>query len=73
MHGVSATPMVLCDDKGNSLVLDTVSNAWTDGWRAGTVEMALGAPRLLFDERETASVPWCAHALALRPARPNLA
>ena len=29
MHGVSATPMVLCDDKGNSLVLDTVSNAWT--------------------------------------------
>lgn len=24
LHGVSATPMVLCDDKGNSLVLETV-------------------------------------------------
>jgi uncharacterized protein len=40
MHGVSATPMVLCDDKGNSLVLDTVSNRWTERLaRAATVEM----------------------------------
>ena len=40
MHGVSATPMVLCDDKGNSLVLDTVSNAWTERLaRALTIEM----------------------------------
>jgi len=40
MHGVSATPMVLSDDKGNSLVLDTVSNAWTERLaRAATVEM----------------------------------
>ena len=41
LHGVSATPMVLCDDKGNSLVLDTVSNAWTERLaRAATIEAA---------------------------------
>lgn len=40
MFGVSATPMVLCDDKGNSLVLETVSNQWTERLaRAATVEM----------------------------------
>lgn len=40
LAGVSATPMVLCDDKGNSLVLDTVSNAWTERLaRAATIEM----------------------------------
>ncbi|MCC7320893.1 MAG: DUF917 domain-containing protein [Rubellimicrobium sp.] len=48
IHGVSATPMVLCDDKGNSLVLDTVSNAWTERLaRAATIEMG-GAALLTF-------------------------
>ena len=48
LSGVSATPMVLCDDKGNSLVLDTVSNAWTERLaRAATVEMG-GAALLAF-------------------------
>ena len=48
MHGVSATPMVLVDDKGNSLVLDTVSNAWTERLaRAATVEMG-GSALLAF-------------------------
>ena len=48
MHGVTATPMVLCDDKGNSLVLDTVSNAWTERLaRAATVEMG-GSALLAF-------------------------
>lgn len=48
MHGVSATPMVLCDDKGNSLVLETVSNAWTERLaRAATVEMG-GSALLAF-------------------------
>jgi DUF917 family protein len=53
MHGVSATPMVLCDDKGNSIVLETVSNAWTERLaRAATVEMGgIGAACLLSDER----------------------
>ena len=48
IHGVSATPMVLCDDKGNSLVLDTVSNAWTERLaRAATIEMG-GSALLAF-------------------------
>lgn len=48
LHGVSATPMVLCDDKGNSLVLETISNAWTERLaRAATVEMG-GSALLAF-------------------------
>ncbi len=48
MHGVSATPMVLCDDKGNSIVLDTVDNAWTERLaRSATVEMG-GSALLAF-------------------------
>jgi DUF917 family protein len=48
LHGVSATPMVLCDDKGNSLVLETVSNAWTERLaRAATIEMG-GSALLAF-------------------------
>ncbi len=48
LHGVSATPMVLCDDKGNSIVLDTISNAWTERLaRAATVEMG-GSALLAF-------------------------
>ncbi len=40
MFGVASTPMVLCDDKGNALVLDTISNQWTERLaRAATVEM----------------------------------
>lgn len=40
MFGVSSTPMVLCDDKGNSIVLDTVTNQWTERLaRSATVEM----------------------------------
>lgn len=48
LHGVKATPMVLCDDKGNSLVLETVSNSWTEKLaRAATVEMG-GSALLAF-------------------------
>jgi len=48
LAGVSATPMVLCDDKGNSIVLETVSNSWTERLaRAATVEMG-GSALLAF-------------------------
>jgi uncharacterized protein len=48
LHGISATPMVLCDDKGNSIVLDTVSNGWTERLaRAATIEMG-GSALLTF-------------------------
>ncbi|MFO7547080.1 MAG: DUF917 domain-containing protein [Trueperaceae bacterium] len=40
MHGVRATPMVMADDKGNSVVLNTVDNRWTERLaRAATIEM----------------------------------
>ena len=30
MHGVTATPMTLADEKGNSAVIDTIDNSWTE-------------------------------------------
>lgn len=40
IHGIAASPMVLADDKGNSSVLNTVSNLWTERLaRAQTIEM----------------------------------
>ncbi|AEF95324.1 protein of unknown function DUF917 [Desulfotomaculum nigrificans CO-1-SRB] len=30
LHGISATPMVLCDEKGNNIMLNTVDNVWTE-------------------------------------------
>ncbi|MDE3175424.1 MAG: DUF917 domain-containing protein [Pseudomonadota bacterium] len=48
MHGVSATPMALSDDKGNSVVLETISNAWTERLaRSCTVDMG-GSALLAF-------------------------
>src|ERR1700729_1243926 len=48
LHGVSATPMVLGDDKGNSIVLETVSNQWTERLaRSATVDMG-GSALLAF-------------------------
>ncbi len=38
--GVSATPMVISDEKGNSLLLNTISNKWTEDLaRGATVTM----------------------------------
>ncbi|MDF1524228.1 MAG: DUF917 domain-containing protein, partial [Trueperaceae bacterium] len=40
LHGVAATPMVMADDKGNSVVMNTVDNRWTERIaRAATIEM----------------------------------
>ncbi|MEG6523870.1 DUF917 domain-containing protein [Desulfotomaculum sp. 1211_IL3151] len=40
LNDISATPMVLCDEKGNSLMLNTVDNVWTERLaRNATVEM----------------------------------
>jgi len=48
MHGVSATPMVLGDDKGNSVVLETIDNHWTERLaRSATVDMG-GSALLAF-------------------------
>jgi DUF917 family protein len=40
MHGVSATPMVIVDDKGNSVLLECIDNRWTERLaRSATIEM----------------------------------
>ena len=40
MHGVKATPMVMADDKGNSVLLHTADNVWTERLaRSATIEM----------------------------------
>ena len=48
MCGVSATPMVLGDDKGNSVLLETIDNRWTERLaRSATVDMG-GSALLAF-------------------------
>ena len=40
LHGVSATPMVIVDDKGNSILLECIDNRWTERLaRTATIEM----------------------------------
>jgi DUF917 family protein len=57
MHGVSATPMVLGDDKGNSVVLETINNRWTERLaRSATVDM--GGSALLAFYLMTGAVAW---------------
>jgi DUF917 family protein len=48
MYGVSATPMALGDDKGNSVILETIDNHWTERLaRSATVDMG-GSALLAF-------------------------
>jgi DUF917 family protein len=40
LHGVRATPMTMADDKGNSILLETIDNAWTERLaRSVTIDM----------------------------------
>jgi DUF917 family protein len=40
VHGLSATPMVVVDDKGNAVTLETIDNRWTERLaRTATVQM----------------------------------
>jgi uncharacterized protein len=42
--GISSTPMVLCDEKGNKILLETVTNAWSETLaRTATVAMGLSS------------------------------
>ncbi len=42
--GVPSTPMVLCDEKGNRMILETVSNQWSEVLaRTATVAMGLSS------------------------------
>ena len=46
MHGVSATPMTLADEKGNSAVIDTIDNTWTERL-ARTLTVDFGATAMI--------------------------
>lgn len=40
LHGIAATPMTLADDKGNSALLNTIDNRWTERFaRSITIDM----------------------------------
>lgn len=48
LHGVRATPMVMADDKGNSILLNTIDNRWTERLaRSATIDMG-GASLIAF-------------------------
>jgi len=46
MYGVSATPMAMADEKGNSLIINTINNRWTEAF-ARTATMEMGATAMI--------------------------
>jgi uncharacterized protein len=49
MYGVSATPMALADEKGNTALLETIDNRWTERFaRSITVDMGCTAMIALY-------------------------
>lgn len=49
MHGVSATPMSLADEKGNAAIINTINNRWTERFaRSLTVDMGASAMIALY-------------------------
>ena len=49
MYGVSATPMALADEKGNTVILETIDNRWTERFaRSITIEMGCTAMIALY-------------------------
>jgi DUF917 family protein len=49
MYGVTATPMAIADEKGNSAILNTVSNRWTETFaRTVTIDMGCAAMIALY-------------------------
>jgi DUF917 family protein len=49
LYGITATPMAIADEKGNSAILNTVSNKWTEVFaRTVTVDMGCSAMIALY-------------------------
>jgi DUF917 family protein len=49
MYGVTATPMAIADEKGNSAIINTVNNRWTETFaRTVTVDMGCSAMIALY-------------------------
>ena len=74
LHGVSATPMVMVDDKGNSILLECIDNRWTERLaRTATVEMGGSVLISLYsdDRRDRETGGGARHADARSPPRRN--
>jgi uncharacterized protein len=49
MYGIGATPMAIADEKGNSAILNTIDNRWTETFaRTLTIDMGCSAMIALF-------------------------
>ncbi len=46
IHGIAATPMVIVDEKGNSMVIDAIDNPWTERL-ARTATVAMGGSAII--------------------------
>ena len=46
LYGVGATPMAMADEKGNSLIINTINNRWTESF-ARTATMEMGATAMI--------------------------
>jgi len=66
LHGIKATPMALCDDKGNSVVMQTVTNQYTERFVHLAVRHHL---RVRTSALRRRYAPRCGHANDARHAR----
>lgn len=62
LHGIKSTPMVLVDEKGNSILLDTIDNPWTERLARNSTVVMGGSAMLAFypmttSQARAASVP----------------
>lgn len=62
IHGISATPMAMSDERGNTVLMETISNTWTETFaRSVTVNMGAMAMIALYPatvkELKEASIP----------------
>jgi len=49
IHGISATPMAMSDERGNTVMIETINNRWTERFaRSVTVEMGATAMIALY-------------------------
>ena len=62
LHGISATPMAMADEKGNSLIIETIDNTWTERFsRSIATDMGAEASAALYpatgSELKRSSIP----------------
>ena len=62
LHGIQASPMVMADEKGNNLVVNTIDNKWTERFaRSVVVDMGGSATVVLYPMTGTQVKAACIH------------